>query len=81
MSANANYEAGPLSIGAGASATIARAEANVGPLGVGVGLSFDTGASVSLVDGAKLDVLGFGFSLGPKLSIKTPIADISCCVM
>jgi hypothetical protein len=79
LSADAHYQYG-VHNSVGASATVARAEANVGPLQAGVGLNFDTGASVG-IDGVKLDVLGFGFSFGPKMSIKTPIADISCSIM
>ncbi len=79
LSAGAHYKVGPVT-SVGASATLARAEANAGPVGVGVGLSLDTGATVGL-DGVGVNVLGFGFHVGPKLSFKTPIADISCCVM
>ncbi|PGH20422.1 hypothetical protein AJ80_03567 [Polytolypa hystricis UAMH7299] len=32
-------------------------------------------------DGVSLEVLGFGFSVGPELAIETPIADVRCTVM
>jgi len=79
LSAGAGVEYG-LHNSAYAHATVARASANAGPMEVGVGLSLDTGASIG-VDGASIGVLGFGVSVGPKMAIKTPVADVSCSIM
>lgn len=79
LSASAYAEAGPNCL-AGATASLARAEAHAGPLGIGVGLNADTGVSVG-VDGVQASFLGFGVAIGPKMSIKTPIFDASCSVM
>ena len=73
--AGASYNAS--GVKAYANATLARAEASAGPLGVGTGLSLDTGASVG-VDGVGASVAGFGFNIGPKMQIKTPIVDVEC---
>jgi len=62
---------------AGASASLARAEANAGPVGIGVGLKLDTGANIG-ADGIGANIAGFGFNIGPKMKISTPIVDVSC---
>ena len=79
LSADAHYEYG-LHNSAGASLTVARAEATVGPVKAGVGLSLDTGVSAG-IDGVGANFLGFGIHVGPKMSISTPIFDFSCSIM
>ena len=59
---------------------LARAEAAAGPIKAGVGLSANTGASIG-PDGVEASVLGFGASLGPQISVRTPVADASCVLM
>ncbi|CAF1168166.1 unnamed protein product [Rotaria sordida] len=78
-SASAHYEVG-LNNSIGVNASLVRAEAHAGPLQIGAGLSLDTSASVGL-DGAQASALGFGFRIGPKMQIKTPIVDASCNIM
>lgn len=60
----------------GADVTIARVDANLGPVQAGAGLSFDTHASVG-VNGVSASFLGMGFSVGPRLGIRTPFFDFS----
>ena len=78
-SANAHYEYG-LNNSVGANVSLARAEAHAGPVQIGTGLSLDTGASIGL-DGVSASVAGFGFRVGPKMQIKTPVVDVSCNLM
>ncbi|KAI5073987.1 hypothetical protein GOP47_0012000 [Adiantum capillus-veneris] len=78
VSAGAHAGLGGLS--AKASAEVCRAEANVLGAGVAVGLQADTGASIGL-DGISASVLGFGVAIGPKTSIKVPVAEVSCSIM
>ncbi|CAF2993562.1 unnamed protein product [Rotaria socialis] len=79
LSASAHVEAGS-NYSIGANASLVRAEAHAGPLGVGVGLNLNTGANVGL-DGVNASFLGFGVGIGPKMSIKTPVIDVSCNIM
>ncbi|CAF1268784.1 unnamed protein product [Didymodactylos carnosus] len=78
LSSSAHVEGGT-NYSAGINASVARAEAHAGPVQVGVGLNFNTGVSVG-VDGVHASFLGMGFDIGPKLSIQTPIADVSCTI-
>lgn len=78
--AAAGAHASPLGVGAYANAEVARAEASVLGITAGVGLNANTGASIG-VDGVSASVLGFGFSVGPQLAIRTPVADVSCSIM
>jgi hypothetical protein len=78
-SASAHVECG-LNNSIGVNASLVRAEAHAGPIQVGTGLSLDTSASLG-IDGVQASLLGFGFRLGPRLSIQTPVLDASCNVM
>jgi hypothetical protein len=60
----------------GADATLVRAEGNIGPVNASAGLSLDTHASVGK-NGVSASLLGFGFTAGPRLGIKTPICDLN----
>ncbi|CAF0770759.1 unnamed protein product [Adineta steineri] len=77
-SASAHVEGG-VNLSAGANVSVARAEAHAGPVQVGVGLNFNTGVSVGL-DGLHASFLGMGIDIGPRLSIQTPFADVSCTI-
>jgi hypothetical protein len=33
------------------------------------------------VDGVHASLAGFGYRVGPRMEIKTPIADVSCSIM
>ena len=50
--------------------TIAKYSPLVDILGAGIG-----------VDGVHASLAGFGFRVGPRMEIKTPIADVSCSIM
>lgn len=75
LSASAHCEYG-LNNSAGINASLVRAEGHLGPLKVGTGLQCDCNASIG-VNGVEACVLGTGFSLGPKVAIKTPFVDLS----
>lgn len=74
LSANAHAEYG-LNNSLGINASLVRAEGNFGPFTIGTGLSFDCSASVGL-NGIEASLLGTGISIGPKIAIKTPVADL-----
>jgi hypothetical protein len=59
-------------------ADLARVHSKNGPLEVGAGLSFDTGFSANS-DGLSVNLLGAGFSIGPKIQFSLPfgLIDIS----
>lgn len=61
-------------------AELARGEVAVGPVSVGVGLQMDSGVCVKKGKiGASL--LGFGGEIGGDgIKVKTPVADVSCCI-
>lgn len=78
-SANAGYNFDnwkDFNINANADATIIRHEVHAGPISIGGGLNADTGFSVSS-EGVSANILGFGFSVGRKLTIDLPFGDIS----
>lgn len=75
LSASAHCEYG-LNNSAGVNASLVRAEGHIGPLKVGTGINFDCNASVG-VNGVEASFLGTGFSIGPKIGVKTPFADLS----
>ncbi|XP_043086371.1 uncharacterized protein LOC122332958 [Puntigrus tetrazona] len=79
--ARASAEANIISAAAMARAEIASASAQAGPVGVKVGLGVDTGASLSLIDGLELKVLGTGFTFGPRTSVSFLGSELSCSVM
>jgi hypothetical protein len=68
--------AGPSGVAAYANAELCRAEVGVAGLNAGVGLSAKTGVAIGPA-GLSVDILGFGFSIGPKLRLAVPIADVS----
>jgi hypothetical protein len=68
--------AGPSGASAYANAEVCRAEAGVPGVNLGVGLTAKTGASVG-PSGLSADILGFGFTIGPKMRIATPLFDIA----
>lgn len=72
--------AGPSGLMVYGKAELVRAEASAGGAVVGVGLDVNTGASIG-PDGVDASVLGFGFSIGPRVAVRIPIADVSCVVM
>lgn len=74
LSANAHAEYG-LNNSIGVNASLIRAEGNFGPVTIGTGLSFDCSASVGL-NGVEASLFGTGISIGPKIAIKTPVADL-----
>lgn len=76
----AGAHAGAGGVAAYATAEVARAEASVAGITVGVGLNANTGASIG-IDGIEASILGFGMSIGPRMSIKTPVGDVSCVIM
>lgn len=78
--AGAGLHAGPSGLTAYAKAEAVRAEVSAAGLTVGVGLGVNSGLSLG-VDGLEVAVLGFGFSVGPRMAVKLPIADVSCIVM
>eukprot|EP00438_Fugacium_kawagutii_P025974 Skav214407 [mRNA] locus=scaffold3796:11842:12981:- [translate_table: standard] len=80
LTASAGASYGAAGLQAHARATLARAEASAGPVQVGVGLNLDCGASVG-PDGLQITLFGFGFSLGPRAGVRTPVADAQCSVM
>jgi hypothetical protein len=59
----------------GANLSVVRAEGNLGPVSAGVGLNFDTHAAVG-VNGVSASLLGTGFSVGPRMEVKTPFFDV-----
>jgi hypothetical protein len=63
-----------------AKAEVARAEVNLAGMNAGVGLNGSSGISIGPLDGVDVSLLGFGFSIGPKLSLKLPVADVSCII-
>lgn len=75
LSAGAHCEYG-LNNSAGVNASLVRAEGNIGPITVGTGINFSTNASIG-VNGVEATVLGTGFSIGPKIAVKTPFVDLS----
>lgn len=75
LSANAHVQYG-LTNSAGINASLVRAEGYAGPLTVGTGVNLDCGAAIG-VNGIEMTVLGTGFSIGPKLALRTPFADVS----
>ena len=81
LSASAHVEVGTNN-SVGVNLSLVRAEAHAGPIQIGTGLNFNTGASVGL-DGIQASALGFGVSIGPRMSVRTPVADVSvgCCAM
>ena len=76
-SADAHY--GADGAHASADATLVRAQARAGPVKVGVGLQFKTGIGAS-PDGVHAELLGFGVSVGSKMKVQTPIADVECVI-
>ncbi|CAF0733036.1 unnamed protein product [Brachionus calyciflorus] len=74
LSANAHAEYG-LNNSIGVNASLVRAEGHFGPVTVGTGLNLDCSASIG-VNGIEASLLGTGVSLGPKIAIKTPFADL-----
>lgn len=74
LSASAHAEYG-LNNSIGLNASLVRAEGHFGPVTVGTGLNFDCSASIGL-NGIEASVLGTGISIGPKIAIKTPVADL-----
>lgn len=61
-------------------AELARGEAAVGPVSVGVGLQADTGICMRKGK-VGASVLGFGGEIGESgVKLKTPVADVSCCI-
>eukprot|EP00438_Fugacium_kawagutii_P025972 Skav214405 [mRNA] locus=scaffold3796:4211:5163:- [translate_table: standard] len=80
LTASAGASYGAAGLQAHARATLARAEASAGPVQVGVGLNLDCGASVG-PDGLQITLFGFGFSLGPRAGVRTPVLDAQCSVM
>ncbi|ODM89125.1 hypothetical protein Ocin01_17557 [Orchesella cincta] len=78
--AAAGAHASVLGVAAYANAEVARAEASVAGITAGVGLNFNTGASAG-VDGVSASALGFGFSVGPSMAIRTPVADVACSIV
>ena len=75
LSASAHCEYG-LNNSAGVNASLVRAEGHLGPIQVGTGLQCDCNASIG-VNGVEASFLGTGFSIGPKVGIKTPFIDLS----
>jgi hypothetical protein len=67
---------GPSGASAYANAELCRAEAGVPGITAGVGLTAKTGISVGPA-GLSLDILGFGFTLGPRMRVATPFADLA----
>jgi hypothetical protein len=67
---------GPSGVAAYANAEVCRAEAGVAGLYAGVGLNARTGISIGPA-GLSVGFLGFGFFIGPKLRLATPICDVS----
>lgn len=74
LSANAHAEYG-LNNSIGLNASLVRAEGHFGPVTVGTGLNLDCSASVG-VNGLEASLFGTGISIGPKIAIKTPVADL-----
>ncbi|RNA28638.1 hypothetical protein BpHYR1_012803 [Brachionus plicatilis] len=74
LSANAHAEYG-FNNSVGVHASLVRAEGHFGPVTVGTGLNLDCSASVG-VNGVEASLFGTGISLGPKIGIKTPFADL-----
>jgi hypothetical protein len=66
----------PSDVSAYANAEAYRAEAGVPGFNLGVGLTAKTGASVDPA-GLNADLLGFEFTIGPKMRIATPSFDIA----
>lgn len=78
-SANAGYnfeEFKDFDVHAQLEADILKVRAKNGPLAVGAGLDFDTGFSANK-EGLSLNILGFGFSLGPKIQVNCPFLELS----
>ena len=75
LSASAHAQYG-LNNSIGARASLVRAEACLGPVNASVGLNLDLAASIG-VNGISVSLLGFGFSIGPKIEFKTPVFDFS----
>eukprot|EP00438_Fugacium_kawagutii_P030213 Skav212744 [mRNA] locus=scaffold955:38794:40765:+ [translate_table: standard] len=69
-----------VAVPAGAVAGPVQAGAVAGPVQVRVGLNFDTGIGVG-PDGLQVSLLGFGFNLGPRVGVRTPVVDAQCSVM
>ncbi len=74
--ASATASVGYDGVSAFANASLVSVGAQVGPLNAKAGLDLTTGASVGL-GGVDVSVVGFGFSLGPKLGISCPLFSIS----
>jgi len=77
--AGVGAQASLVQVGVHASAELPRAEVSVAGINAGVGFNLNTGASVG-VDGVSANFLGFGFSVGPTMALRTPVADASCCI-
>lgn len=75
----AGLHAGPSGVAAYAKAELVRAEASAAGFVIGGGVNVNTGASIG-PDGAEISLLGFGVSVGPRMSLKTPIVDVSCII-
>lgn len=75
LSGSAHVEYG-LQNSIGIDASLVRAEANLGPVQVGTGINLGCHASIG-VNGIEASLLGTGFSVGPKLAIKTPFVDLN----
>jgi len=77
--AGVGAQASLVQVGVHAAAELARAEVSVAGINAGVGFNLNTGASAG-VDGVSANFLGFGFSVGPTMAVRTPVADVSCCI-
>ncbi len=63
-----------------ANALLCRAEVCAAGLSIGMGIDTSTGLSIGL-DGIRVNFLGFGFGIGPRIVVRTPFVDFSSCAV